>query len=79
MLVRISDGRLLDVPLSWYPTLYQASGPQQLAFRIIGAGYGLEWPELDFHLSLEGMLRGKREHDVVGRRRSRQTPQGQIT
>lgn len=66
MLVHISDGRILDVPLAWYPTLYQASEPQQPAFRIIGAGYGLEWPELDFHLSLEGMLRGKREHGPIG-------------
>jgi hypothetical protein len=66
MLVHISDGRVLEVPLARYPTLYRASEPAQLAYRIVGAGYGLEWPELDYHLSLEGMLRGKREHESVG-------------
>jgi hypothetical protein len=59
--VHISDGRVLNVPLGWYPTLYRANEAERMVVRIIGAGYGLEWPELDFHLSLEGMLAGRPE------------------
>ena len=59
--VFLNDGRILATPLSFYPTLRKASEEQRAAFRVIGAGYGLEWETLDFHLSLEGMLAGRPE------------------
>ena len=57
--VWLSDGRVIITPLSWYPTLEAASPKQRTAFE--NWGVGLAWENLDFHLSVEGMLAGKRE------------------
>ncbi len=57
--VWLSDGRIIITPLSWYPTLEAATPKQRRGFEILGVG--LAWEELDFHLSVEGMLAGKRE------------------
>src|SRR6201984_3897101 len=57
--VWLSDGRVIITPLSWYPTLESATAKQRRSFE--NWGVGLVWEELDFHLSVEGMLAGKRE------------------
>ena len=58
LIVGLKDGRRISVPLAWYPRLASA-GPEALSnWEIIGAGYGLHWPELDEDLSTEGLLRG---------------------
>ena len=59
--VEIMDGRVLSVPLAYYPTLLQATEAERQNCHPIGAGYGIEWPELDYHLSVEGLLRGQPE------------------
>jgi len=58
--VWLSDGRVIITPLSWYPTLEAANPKQRRAFE--NWGVGLAWENLDFHLSVEGMLAGKREY-----------------
>ena len=56
--VDLMDGRTITVPLAWYPRLADAK-PEQLArWEIVGAGYGIHWPDLDEDLSTEGLLRG---------------------
>jgi Protein of unknown function (DUF2442) len=57
--VWLSDGRVIVTPLSWYPTLQSATPKQRKAFE--NSGVGLAWWKLDLHLSVEGMLAGKRE------------------
>jgi hypothetical protein len=57
--VWLSDGRVISTPVSWYPTLEAASPKQRKAFE--NWGVGLAWEDLDLHLSVEGMLAGKRE------------------
>src|SRR5215471_1154402 len=57
--VWLSDGRTIITPLSWYPTLEAATPKQRRTFENLGVG--LAWEELDIHLSVEGMLAGKRE------------------
>lgn len=56
--VDLLDGRTIIVPLAWYPTLLHAEDAQRNNFRIIGAGYVIHWPELDEHLSSQGLLAG---------------------
>ena len=56
--VDLLDGRSVTVPLVWYPRLLHASEAQRAHFRIIGAGYVVNWPELDEHLSAQGLLAG---------------------
>lgn len=54
----LADGRVIAVPLTWYPRLLHATREQRLTVSISAGGYGLHWPELDEDLSVEGMLRG---------------------
>ncbi len=56
--VSLKDGRIITVPLAWYPKLLHASPEQLRNWRIAGGGYGIHWPELDEDLSTEGLLRG---------------------
>jgi hypothetical protein len=59
--VEIMDGRVLAVPLAYYPTLLHATDTERENCHPIGAGYGIEWPDLDYHLSVEGLLLGQPE------------------
>jgi len=56
--VSLMDGRVITVPLAWYPRLLHAAPEQRTHWKIAGGGYGLHWPDLDEDLSTEGLLRG---------------------
>jgi hypothetical protein len=56
--VDLLDGRTIIVPLAWYPRLLHASDTQRNNFRLVGAGYVINWPDLDEHLSSQGLLAG---------------------
>jgi Protein of unknown function (DUF2442) len=56
--IDLLDGRTITVPLAWYPRLLHASEAERNNFRIIGAGYVLNWPDVDEHLSAQGILAG---------------------
>ena len=66
--VALLDGRVISVPLTWYPTLVEATAKQLKNWRTCGAGSGIHWPDLDYHLSVEGLLSGAREAESVTRR-----------
>ena len=46
----LADGRIISVPLIWYPRLWQASPEQRNRYEIIGDGYGIHWPAIDEEL-----------------------------
>ena len=56
--VELMDGRTLAVPLAYYPSLLHATEAERKDCSPIGAGYGIEWPQLDYHLSVEGLMQG---------------------
>jgi hypothetical protein len=56
--VDLMDGRVIGVPLAWYPRLAGASPEALRNWQIAGGGYGIHWPDLDEDLSTEGLLRG---------------------
>ena len=56
--VSLRDGRVITVPLVWYPRLLDATDAQRKNWKIAGGGYGIHWPEIDEDLSTEGLLRG---------------------
>jgi len=56
--VALKDGRTITMPITWYPTLLEATRKQRLNWKIAGGGYGIHWPDLDEDLSTEGLLRG---------------------
>jgi hypothetical protein len=54
--VELKDGRMISTPISWYPELKNFTLAQLANYRFICRGTGIEWPELDYHLSIEAML-----------------------
>jgi uncharacterized protein DUF2442 len=58
MQVTLTDGRVLGVPLVWFPVLYAATPAQRLRYEIGGGGISLHWPELDEDLSIAGLMAG---------------------
>lgn len=59
-LVELADGRSLSVPLAWYPRLLQATEAERAHWRLLGGGYAIEWPDLDEHIGIAGLLAGNR-------------------
>jgi hypothetical protein len=68
--VELMDGRTLSVPLAYYPTLLRATDQERKDCQPIGASYGIEWPRLDYHLSVEGLIQGLPEASGVRRAKS---------
>ncbi|MFK0242818.1 DUF2442 domain-containing protein [Microbacterium sp. NPDC090281] len=57
--VRMKDGRTISVPLDWFPRLVDASPDERADWRLIGAGEGIHWPQLDEDVSIAALLRGR--------------------
>lgn len=57
MNVALDDGRIISVPLAWFPRLMHASDAQLRAVELSPAG--LHWDELDEDVSIEGLLLGR--------------------
>ena len=58
MWVELADGRMLGVPLAYFPRLLNASDQQQESYTISGGGTGLHWEELDEDISVKALLMG---------------------
>ena len=58
LIVALTDGRRIAVPLAWFPRLRDATAAQRAHCEILGAGEGIHWPDLDEDLSVSGLLRG---------------------
>lgn len=58
LIVTFTDGRVLSVPLAWFPALKSATAAQQANCEIGGGGVGLHWPDLDEDLSIAGLMAG---------------------
>lgn len=58
MQVTFTDGRILSVPLAWFPTLHAATPAQRTRYEIGGGGISLHWPDLDEDLSIAGLMAG---------------------
>ena len=57
--VELADGRTVSAPLAWYPRLAHGTAEERNHWRVIGAGEGIHWPDLDEDLSVEGLLAGR--------------------
>ena len=62
MHVSLMDGRLVSVPIIWFPLLRQATPEQRSKYEIGGGGTSLHWPELDEDLSVAGLMAGADLH-----------------
>jgi hypothetical protein len=57
--VDLTDGRCVTVPLAWFPRLLHGSAAERANWRLLGEGYAIEWPDLDEHIGIEGLLAGR--------------------
>lgn len=57
--VTLTDGRVISVPLNWYPRLLHASSAERSNWRLIADGIGIHWPDIDEDISIEGLLAGR--------------------
>jgi hypothetical protein len=57
--VELSDGRVLSVPLTWYPRLWHGTADERSHWRLIGDGRGIHWPDLDEDVNVEDLLQGR--------------------
>ncbi|KQW29091.1 hypothetical protein ASE36_11500 [Rhizobium sp. Root274] len=57
MWVSLSDGRILGVPLAWFPRLLAASPADLLKYELSSAG--IHWEDLDEDISVAGLLAGR--------------------
>lgn len=58
LIVDLSDGRTLSVPLVWYPRLLNSTPKERDNWRLIGHDEGINWPDLDEDISLKNLIMG---------------------
>jgi len=56
MWVDLNDGRVVGVPIAWFPRLLHAKPEERAAVRL--SSRGLHWESLDEDISVAGLLAG---------------------
>jgi hypothetical protein len=64
LVVSLTNGRKIVVPLAWFPRLLHATEAQRNGWELLGDGAGIHWDEIDEDLSVAGLLRGTPILDV---------------
>lgn len=59
LVVQLADGRVLSVPLVWFPRLAAATAQARNDVTLIGGGDGLHWSAVDEDISIAGLLLGR--------------------
>ncbi len=54
--VMLADGRMVSVPLAWFPRLLEATPKQRDAWELLGGGIGIHWESLDEDISVASLL-----------------------
>ena len=58
MHVFLMDGRIISIPIIWFPLLYEAAPEQREQYETGGGGISLYWPEIDEDVSVAGLMAG---------------------
>ena len=58
MHVSLTDGRIVSVPIRWFPLLREAAPEQREHYEIGGGGLSLHWPAIDEDLSVANLMAG---------------------
>ena len=59
IVVDLTDGRSVTVPISWYPRLVHATAEERSHWEPLGGGEGLHWPDLDEDIRVASLLEGR--------------------
>ena len=54
--VVLADGRMISVPLAWFPRLVDATPKQRTTWELIGGGIGIHWDAIDEDISVASLL-----------------------
>lgn len=65
LVVELRDGRVLSVPLVWYPRLAAATLAERRRWELIGPGIGIHWPLIDEDVSVDALLAGERSAETT--------------
>jgi hypothetical protein len=60
LVVDLTDGRTLSVPVAWYPRLAHGTRSERSDWRLTGRGAGIHWPALNEDISVNDLLAGRR-------------------
>ena len=55
----LMDGRVLTVPLAYFPRLLSATFDQLMKYELSGGGTGIHWEALNEDISVAGLLAGR--------------------
>lgn len=55
----LADGRVITVPLAWYPRLLHATPDERGRWELLADGRHVHWPDIDEDLSVDGLLLGR--------------------
>ncbi len=54
--VELVDGRIVSVPVSWFPLLARGTPAQWSRYELMGRGFGIHWPDLDEDIRVGRLL-----------------------
>jgi hypothetical protein len=66
MWVDLEDGRVLGIPLGWFPVLEAATPKQREQYWL--SPRGIHWDEIDEDISVQGLLEGRGDMTNRGKR-----------
>ena len=53
---KISDGRIVSIPIAWFPRLRKATREQLQNFKLSPSCYGIHWPDVDEDISVKAFV-----------------------
>ena len=59
LVLELSDGRSVAVPLAWYPRLLHATPAERRKWELIARGEGIHWPDVDEDISVSSLIAGR--------------------
>ena len=66
IIIFLSDGPRLSVPIVWSPRLEKASPSERADYELLGNGEGVHWPQIDEDISVTRLLAGKPSFEFGG-------------
>ncbi len=57
LVVTLTDGREVKVPIAWFPRLIEASPRERGHYELIGGGTLIHWPDVDEDIDVANLLR----------------------
>lgn len=63
--LELTDGRVIGVPLAWFPRLLAATAEQLAEYEF--SPRGIHWENLDEDVSIEGLLAGQGDQTKPGK------------